>query len=234
MIVTALVACYNEADILQAMLRHWTRRGLYVYLLDNWSTDGSYEIAIHEPGVTVERWPSHPIDTFEWGAMLDRFRDLSQALPSDWFSLSGVDHYLETSDGSDILTKFGEIDQLGYNAIEMIHRNFTPPDNSFTTGDPVTAFTGYYYDTPGFLCDTWKKIDGVVPDLRSMGGHDVRFPGRRIFPQKWIRKHYPIRSQAHGERKVFQERRPRWSTHERAIGWHVQYDDIAEGHQFAP
>src|SRR5512139_923001 len=142
MIVTALVACYNEADILQAMLRHWTQRGMFVYLLDNWSTDGSYEIAINEPGVTVERWPSHPIATFERGAMLDRFQALATTLHSDWFSLSGADHYLETPDGSDILTKFGEIDRLGYNAIEMIHRHFTPPDNRFSVGDPVAAFTG--------------------------------------------------------------------------------------------
>lgn len=232
MIVTALVACYNEADILQAMLRHWTQRGMHVYLLDNWSTDGSYEIAINEEGVMVERWPSHPIATFEWGAMLDRFRDLSLVLPSDWFSLSGADHYLDTSDGSDVVMKIAEIDWLGYNAIEMVHRNFTPPDNTFTTGDPVAAFTGHYYDSPGFLCDTWKKIDGIAPDVRNQGGHDVWFPGRRIYPQPFIRKHYPIRSQAHGERKVFVERQPRWSEQERALGWHIQYDDIEPGHQW--
>jgi hypothetical protein len=39
-------------------------------------------------------------------------------------------------------------------------------------------------------------------------------------------KHYPIRSQAHGERKVFTERANRWNEAERSLGWHRQYDEI--------
>jgi hypothetical protein len=231
MIVTALIACYNEADILRAMLRHWIQRGMFAYVLDNWSDDGSYEIALSEPGVAVERWPSHPIDTFEWGAMLDHFQQRLREIPSDWFSLSGADHYLAAPDGGDdVLAAIAEADRLGYNALEMIHRNFTPPDDTFVSGDPVATFNRHYYDSPGFLCDTWKKLPGITPDLRGQGGHDVRFPGRRVFPRKFIRQHYPIRSQAHGERKVFRERRPRWSDAERAIGWHVQYDDVEPGH----
>src|SRR5207237_7360338 len=38
--------------------------------------------------------------------------------------------------------------------------------------------------------------------------------------------------QAHGERKVFLERRPRFSPHERARNWHVQYDGLQKGSSF--
>ena len=54
----------------------------------------------------------------------------------------------------------------------------------------------------------WKKTDSL--DLASSGGHDARFTGRRVFPLRFILRHYPIRGQAHGDRKVFQERRNRF------------------------
>ena len=232
MIFFALMAVYNEADILQAMLRHYTRRGMMVYALDNWSTDGSFEIAENEPGVAVQRWPAQPIETFEWGKMLDFFQSELEVIGADWFSLCGADHYLDTMDGRDFLGEVERADRNDYNAISFTHRTFRPPDDSFTTGDPVATFTQDYYDDLGWLCDTWKRLPGVTPDLRNNGGHDVTFEGRKVWPYKLLRRHYPIRSQMHGERKVFQERRPRWSPAERAIGWHVQYDDVEPGYRF--
>ena len=79
--------------------------------------------------------------------------------------------------------------------------------------------------------NAWKNLGRPV-NLAESGGHEVRFEERRIFPYKFLIKHYPIRSQAHGERKVFRERKLRWAAAERARGWHVQYDGMAYGHCF--
>jgi chaperonin cofactor prefoldin len=76
----------------------------------------------------------------------------------------------------------------------------------------------------------WKKAEDV--DLQSSGGHDVRFQSRRVFPLRFLMRHFPVRSQAHGHRKVFEERKPRFSDDERGRGWHVQYDGLDEGHRF--
>src|SRR5262249_51751604 len=73
---------------------------------------------------------------------------------------------------------------------------------------------------------------GDTVDLVSSGGHDVQFPGRRIFPLRFISRHYPIRGAAHGARKVFAERTGRFRSEERARGWHVQYDGVNEGSSF--
>jgi hypothetical protein len=53
-----------------------------------------------------------------------------------------------------------------------------------------------------------------------------------VFPLRFIARHYPIRGQAHGTRKVFQERVGRFRADERARGWHVQYDAAEEGVSF--
>jgi hypothetical protein len=72
----------------------------------------------------------------------------------------------------------------------------------------------------------WKKTSAV--DLASSGGHEARFENRRVFPIRFLLRHYPIRGQAHGERKVFVERQPRFAGEERARGWHVQYEKFEE------
>jgi hypothetical protein len=53
-----------------------------------------------------------------------------------------------------------------------------------------------------------------------------------VFPYKFLTKHYPIRSQTQGERKVLRERHGRWNPEEKARGWHVQYDRFEPGSSF--
>ena len=111
------------------------------------------------------------------------------------------------------------VDALGFNAIDFAGLDFWPVHDGFRAGDDVRdAFTFYSelapYDRPQVRC--WKKTDSL--DLASSGGHDARFPDRRVFPLRFILRHYPIRGQAHGERKVFRERRNRFLERERAQG----------------
>ena len=49
---------------------------------------------------------------------------------------------------------------------------------------------------------------------------------------KFLLKHYPIRSQEHGQLKILAQRRQRWAPEERARGWHVQYDHIDDSTSF--
>jgi GT2 family glycosyltransferase len=72
----------------------------------------------------------------------------------------------------------------------------------------------------------WLQPDGERVDLHTSGGHHVVFNNARVklFPLPFLLKHYPIRSQAHGERKVLVERLPRYLPAERKKNWHVQYD----------
>jgi hypothetical protein len=81
------------------------------------------------------------------------------------------------------------------------------------------------------LVKGWKPQPAPV-DLAGSGGHDVVFPGRRVFPYKFPIRHYPIRSQAHGERKILAERKSRFDPAERARGWHAHYDQFVEGSSF--
>jgi hypothetical protein len=55
------------------------------------------------------------------------------------------------------------------------------------------------------------------------------FEGRRVFPLNFLCKHYPVRSQQHGMRKVFRDRIPRYTAEELSAGWHGHYAQMQHG-----
>ena len=77
----------------------------------------------------------------------------------------------------------------------------------------------------------WKN-PRVKPDLATNAGHEVVFKGRKVFPYKFLLKHYPIRSNEHGRRKILRERHTRWNLEERTGGWHTHYDKFTEESAF--
>jgi hypothetical protein len=126
------------------------------------------------------------------------------------------------------------VDRAGFNVIDFALFNFWPIDDQFSPqGDLREAFP-YYEPGQGFdhaQLKCWKKQPGPV-DLVSTGGHEIRFPERSICPVRFILRHYPVRSQAHAERKIFRERVPRFIPAEQERGWHVQYAGMAAGQRF--
>src|SRR5215510_11891169 len=237
--VVAIVAAYNEADIIAAVVRDLIDQDISVYFLDDGSTDGTGRAVEQYEGrgvLRIERLrsPGDGASTeFAWAQILRRKAQLATELDADWFIHHDADEFRE-SPWADVPLKdaIQRVDAMGYNAIDFASLDFRPTDNGFSKGDVRTAFPFYSdgapYDRIQIRC--WKKTDGV--DLASTGGHEARFEGRKVFPVRFISRHYPIRGQSHGDRKVFVERKPRFLDDERTRGWHVQYDDFVEGTSF--
>jgi hypothetical protein len=78
---------------------------------------------------------------------------------------------------------------------------------------------------------TWKDFGQSISLARS-GSHEIRFKGRKVYPYKFLLKHYLYRSQEHGEKKVFRERKSRYNPIEKMAGWHTHYDEMKEGQVF--
>jgi hypothetical protein len=127
------------------------------------------------------------------------------------------------------------VDQCGFNCVDHVVLNHWPIDDRFDPAQDVAAQLRYYAfsDHPGHFHQrkVWKNLH-VAVSLAPTAGHDVCFPERLVYPFKFLLKHYPIRSSAHGARKVFRERASRWNQAERSLGWHQQYDDIKDTHSF--
>jgi hypothetical protein len=238
--IVAIVAAYNEADVIEPVVRDLIVNGVSVYFIDDGSTDDTARLVEPLVGhgvVAIERIGPPPGDdarTFAWERLLRRKAQLAAELDADWFIHHDADEFREGPwSGIPLEEAIRRVDTFGYNAIDFANLDFWPTHDHFEPGTDVRASFPFYaeaapHDRIQIRC--WKKTLRV--DLASSGGHDAQFENRRVFPIRFISRHYPIRGQAHGERKVFKERRERFSTVERARNWHVQYDAIPEGASF--
>jgi len=242
--IVAIIAAYNEADIIGQVVGYLVEQGIGVYLLDHHSTDGT--VAAVEPYrgrglIAVERFPeesgapSEEATRFSLARIVARKAELAHQVGATWCINHDADEFQE-GPWPDLTLRdaIRMVDALGYNAIDFAVLNFWPTHDDLKPGDDIRGAFRFY--EPGEAWNRlqircWKRQAEPV-ELASSGGHEAVFPGRRIFPVRFILRHYPIRGQAHGERKVFRERRPRYALAERERGWHVQYEGIGEDHRF--
>jgi hypothetical protein len=237
--VVALVSAYNEADVIGQVIGYLVQQGVEVYLIDDASTDGTVEAA--EPylnrGLLRIEQRAHGAEEgrFSWSDILARKETLATELDADWFIHHDADEFRESPwAGLSLREAIGHVDRRGYNAIDFQLLNFRPTDTPGPHDQDVRSRLTAY-ELPGdwdrLQVKCWKKTSERA-DLITSGGHDVHFEGRRVFPIRFLLRHYPIRSQSHGERKVFVERKPRFTQAERDRQWHVQYDDFQPGGPF--
>lgn len=226
--VVAIISMFNEADVIVSCIEALNTQGVLAYVLDDGSTDES--VSLVEPlvghGVIgLERLPSDR--TFSLTRILHRKEQLAIELEADWFINHDADEFRESPwPGVSLAEALERVDAAGFNAVDFMLVDFWPVQDGTLEPNASAGLCspGAAYNSRQLRC--WKRSTDPV-DLASSGGHDSTFPGKRIFPLRFTLKHYPIRSAAHGARKVLQERVPRFDQEERAKGWHVQYDPAA-------
>jgi hypothetical protein len=216
------------------------RQGLDVYVVDNWSTDATYELAKQFLGrgvIGMERFPAKgPSPNFDLMTILKKEEQLSQKISADWFIHHDCDEIRSSPwPGINLREGIFKADQAGFNCIDHTVILFHPIDNNYVPGTDFEQYFNHFEFSNGTgdftRINAWKNTGKSIA-LAGSGGHKVSFEGARVYPYKFLMKHYPVRSQPHGQRKVFLERKARWNPDERAKGMHVHYDHIKEGHLF--
>ncbi len=229
----AVMTAYNEGDIIEGILDRALDEGFEVHFIDNWSTDGTLEKASDHPAVsTAERFPDRRPEHYEWELLLHRVEQIAENTRADWVVHHDADEWRQSAwPGVPMIDALYWVASAGYNAVDHTVVLHPPTDDRFSPGTDVTVALerfefgrriGHFKQVKA-----WRSGFGPV-DLASSGGHEAVFEGRTVFPVNFLLRHYPIRSQSQGMRKIFEERRPRWSPEERRRGWHNQYDDIGQ------
>lgn len=238
--VIAMLIVYNEEDIIAACLDHLIKDGIEVYLINNWSTDRTVEIARQYLGkgvIHIENFPMGGRGKYSHLApRLRRKEQLARMLKADWFIHHDVDEIRESPwPGVNLRDGLYRVQQLGYNAVNFTMANFTPVDDSYAAGkDPAVHFR--YFDwghRPAHFqqIKVWRRNTGQPVELEWSGGHEVRFEGRKVFPYRFLLRHYQFRTQAQAQKKVFKERIPLPEEQKRRL-WSILYTVIPKDYSF--
>ena len=231
--VCAIMSAYNEADVIHESIQKLIQQEVDVYLLDNGSTDDTVEIAnqfLNKGLIKVERcvFTENGKEVYDWTALLKRKEELSRQLDYDWFMHVDADEIRYSPWAHRNLREGIElVDQMGFNLINFRLFNFRLTHEKSADQSIEEAFTHYsaVEQFNRMQVKAWKKSSGI--DLVSHAGHLALLPQPKIFPIRFIHKHYPVRSIEQGTRKIIKERLARYSTSDRRKGWHVQYDHMS-------
>jgi hypothetical protein len=116
----------------------------------------------------------------------------------------------------------------GYNAISLRMLDFRAVDNLFDVGDPFQYFNYYEFsDIPSYQLQNkgWYQSDTCKVDLSCMGGHDAKFSNRKIYPLRFPRLHYSIRSLTQQNNKI-SDRLERSKKEKEQYGWHTHIEKL--------
>lgn len=231
--VVALLATFNEERFVGSCIEHLATQGVSVYLIDNDSTDETVARAERHLGrglVGIERLPRN--GEFSLTSILQRKEELARTLEADWFIHHDADEIRAAPRGrralADALT---EIDAAGYNAVNFLEFTFVPTTESPRHDHPrfTDSMRHYYPFLPSFphRLGTWKRQSAEV-DLTSSAGHQLWFPGLRMWPESFPMRHYLFLSPEHAYEKYAGRLRTRSETAQGWGGWRTSLATAAQ------
>ena len=236
----AIIAAYNEEDVLEEVVRDWVAQGCNVHLIDNWSSDQTYEIMQHlssvfPEAVRIERFPESNLEQGEWKEILKRKEAIAAQNPDRWVIHTDADEVRRSMfQDLSLAEAFMVAQAYGANRVSFNLINFRPVASQISDSVQGTLAQMSYFefgDRPGhfYQAKAWYQGEERV-ELSSSGGHDAVLSEQRDFPYRFLLKHYPLRSLEHAERKIKIERADRFSKFEtQELGWHQHYSHLQLG-----
>lgn len=232
----ALMCTYNEEDVVEQAIQALFAQGLDVFVVDDGSTDRTVErleaIAKSSPRLTFDketRKGSHYYEKEPLFCALLNHANCAAANGYEWMMYLDPDEIrCSPWPGITLADSFAHIEHLGYNAVD-----FTVIDFRYAKDQQMTS-ASYESQMPWFefglrhghfiQIKAWRHTPGLNVDLYPSHGHEAHFAGRRVFPLKFLLKHYPLRGLERARKKIFQDRFTRYDPKELAKGVHVQYN----------
>lgn len=222
--VVALLSTFNEERFVAGCIEHLAGQGVDVYLIDNESTDAT--VARAEPYLGngllgIETLPRQ--GAFSLVSILERKEELAATLDADWFMHHDADEIRVPAPADRTLADaFAEVDAAGYNAVNFLEFTFVPTVEQPDHDHPRFRETmrRYYPFLPTFphRLNAWKR-QPVRVELAPSAGHEVRFPGLRMWPESFRLRHYLFLSRRHAAEKYGGRVRTAAETRQQWGGW---------------
>src|SRR5262249_18454293 len=150
--VIAIIAAYNEGDVIAQVVGDLIGQRVDVYLLDHGSSDDTVsrvEPYLGQGLLRIERFQQEldqgGWDKFVWEQILHRKEQLASELHANWFIHRDADEFRESPwPGMSLRDAVYKVDRLGCNSIDFELLNFRPTYDALQQcHDPREAFTFY-------------------------------------------------------------------------------------------
>ena len=210
--LVGMIPVFNEEDIIEEVIKFHLSQGLELVILDNGSTDNSYEICRKYLGNGVLKLERYQSKFFRGHVIFRILYDIALTTSPDWIVLIASDEFLE-SGIKDFRFKDAilKANNEGYNLIQFDRFDFfmTDKDNEFAKETRKKLI--YYSYQDDFLYRAWKYFPGIIANYTSC--HYPIFPvghQYKISPTKLVLRHYIFRTKDQAEKKVKEKimRRP--------------------------
>jgi glycosyltransferase involved in cell wall biosynthesis len=232
--IIGLMAVYNEADVLEGVLQHAIKQGLELVILDNGSVDGSYDVCKRHLNRGVLEIEREETKSFDLIFNLRRLEENAQKYQPDWLAIIDSDEIHEPPRNDMTLKEAIQCEwNLGFNLIQSNHFEFwpTPLDDENET-NPLKRLKYYAY-TDDFHFPFWRNYSGT--DCWSGGSHFVFFPPEvkwKVSPNKFVIRHYKIRSLEQGRRKTLDHKIKRFKHPPLPDDWMIHYDRFLDDRSY--
>jgi glycosyltransferase involved in cell wall biosynthesis len=232
--VIAMLEVYNDEDIVEELIQHIKNENLHLVVFDNGSTDDTLNICKKFLNNGIDKLFSIGSNSWELSRDLRIQYDLALTLSPDWVIRFDSDEFLETGiKGINLHDGILEADKQGYNIIQFDWFNFFLTDDDKKEGSTKDRLR-YYSWASEFQFRAWK----VAPGIRSEENpHLPIFPDflkYKIYPKKFVLRHYPFRSKLQAEKKLLARlAKIKNKNAEVELGMHFRYKIYSEN-KFPP
>jgi len=170
---------YNEIKYLPENIQFWKKQGVKVYVIDNYSNDGTWEWLV-ENNIPCHRFSTN--DSFDLKALQSEASNVVNQIKPDWVIMGAADLYYIADNGMKETLTY--LESKGYNQVELMcwmmkstGEAFALPFwNNFYYGDRWTRLVmiSKYYEGLRFEAD---KIVINNPKIAFIDGIVVNYGG---------------------------------------------------------
>lgn len=232
----ALMCVYNEEDVIEETVNNLFAQGLDVFVVDDGSTDSTIErldcLARSSGRLTLDK------DLRKGSVHLDKEILFTRMLAEASSATASGYQWMMTVDADEIrcspwpdltlVEAFAHVERMGYQAVDFTVIDFRYAKGQIMTQDSYEHQMRHFEFglRPGHFLQikAWRHEPTIRASLFPSRGHEVTFEGRRVFPLKFLLKHYPLRGLEQAHKKIFQNRFPRYPPEELANGAHMHYN----------
>jgi len=225
-----MIPVFNAVDVLEEVIEHALSQGIEPVVLDNGSTDGSYEVCEEFAKKNLIKLKRYPTSNFDYGLVMRILYDMALELKPDWLMIHDQDELPETGLDNVTLKEFiKNEDAKGFNLIQFDVFEFFMTDNDNELEKSIKKKFKYYSWQHDFTYRAWKHIPGTR--VEDTLGHLPIFPELyryKITQKKCVLRHYRFRDKNQALKNV-KERTDRIKLRpETKIGMLVHYKKISE------